>query len=85
MAAVAGRPGVGGFGLAAQAGAVAGGWRLGEWGRADVFAGRAAAGAAGLAEDFSGLDGVDELAVGAGVAREDLLPGFAGEDAGDLS
>ena len=47
---------------------------------ADVFALGAAAGAGRPAEDAGGFDGVDELAVGGGVAREDLLPGAACED-----
>ena len=77
-------PRLGAVGLAAFAGAVAGG--LGGVGRgeeADAFAGGATAGAAGLAVDLGRLDGVDELAVGGGVAPEDLLPLAAGEEAGD--
>jgi len=75
--------GGGELGLAAEAGAKAGGFGEGGGGEeGDVFALGAAAGAGGAAEDFGGFDGVDELAVGGGVAREDLLPGAACEDGG---
>ena len=73
--------GDGALGLAAEAGTEACG--LGEGGsgeEADVFALGAARGAGGPAEDAGGFYGVHELAVGCGVAREDLLPGAACED-----
>gem|GEM_PF-6022219 len=67
--------GGGALGLAAEAGAEAGGFGEGGGGEeGDVFALGAAAGAGGSAVDFGGFDGVDELAVGGGVAGEDLLP-----------
>ena len=73
--------GGGALGLAAEAGAEAGGF--GECGggeEADVLALGAAAWAGRSAEDAGGFDGVDDLAVGCGIAREDLLPGAAGEN-----
>ena len=71
------------FGLAALAGAEAG--LLGRGGggeEADVLFCGAAAGAAGAAVDLGRLDGVEELAVGVGVAGEHLLPLAAGKEAG---
>ncbi len=76
--------GRGEVGLAAHAGAVACG--LGQRRRrkeGDVFARGPAAGAAGAAEDVRRPNRIHELAVGGGVAREHLLPGLAGKDAGD--
>ena len=73
----------GAVGLAALAGAVAGlfgGGRGGE--EADVLFCGATAGTAGAAVDLGGFNGVEELAVGAGVALEHLLPLAAGEEAG---
>jgi hypothetical protein len=49
----------------------------------DVLARGTAAGATGAAVDFGGFDGVEKLAVGAGVAGEDLLSLATGEEAGD--
>ncbi len=70
-------------GLAALAGAVAGLLCRGRGGEeGDVLPGGAAAGAAWTAVDPRRLDGVKELAIGAGVAREHLLPLAAGKDTG---
>ena len=67
--------------LTTQARAEARGFGEGGGGEeADVLALGPAAGAAGAAVDFGGLYGVDELAVGGGIAREDLLPCAACED-----
>ena len=46
----------------------------------DIFASGTAAGAAWTAVDAGGLDGIEELAVGGGVAREDLLPLATGKE-----
>ena len=82
----------GGLGVGARGGeaglATLAGTESGEFGgggggeEADVVARGAAAGTAWAAVDFGGLDGVDELAVGAGVAREDLLPLATGKETG---
>ena len=69
--------------LAALAGAIAGLFGCSGGGEeGDVLARGAAAGAAWAAVDLGRFDGVEELAVGAGVAREHLLPLAAGEEAG---
>jgi len=49
---------------------------------ADVVARGAAAGTAWAAINFGRLDGIEELAVGAGIARENLLPLAAGKETG---
>ena len=49
---------------------------------ADVLARGAAAGTAWAAVDHGGFDGIEELAVGGGVARKHLLPLAAGKEAG---